>query len=258
MSKHRKSPGKPQELKPEDVQSLDTNPPVTSPTIIRTKQPAATSRIEARGLDLELVSTPAPVKPKRPTLAVGVIDITPAAKAHADAEAKRLESERLRDELKQIAVGLDLPSRRRPRPKTLSEAVAYAKPRDFKHLTQMLAPVIVVIGVMTAAATLHTPPPPELPPALLGGWVTYNPDYQGRELGFVDAELVIRLAPDAGLERYPITAVSQKSSGDTTTLALTYTTDGGPVELHAKLVGGQNPTLVFDRPHGLVWERRTN
>lgn len=255
MSKHRK-------------RTTDSQPPskpadaAASPGVApsrRTKQRTVTSRIEARGVDLELVATPARETTKSDAVAAALIDVAPVVSARPDAaEKKRLESEALREELAQIAVVLDLPSKRRLRPKIIADAVAYAKPRDFKHLTQMLAPVIVVIGLMTAAATLHTPPPPELPSALLGGWVTYNQEYAGRELGFVDSEMVIRLAPDGPLERYPITAVKSSNSGDTTALALTYTTDGGSVELHARLLGGANPTLVFDRPQGLVWERRTN
>lgn len=205
---------------------------------------------------MELVATPVPVNSSLQSMSnAPVCSGVDEARGKA-ASAKLAESEAIRAELKEIAVVLDLPSRRIHRPKTESNVAVLGAPLNFRQLLHRVAHVVVFVGLLIAAASLHKPAAPTLPEALLGGWITSNPDYQGRELGFVESELVMRVTADAPLTRYPITSMSSRTAADTTVLGLTYVTEGGPVELHARLIGGPNPTLVFERPTGLVWERR--
>ncbi|MBC8086023.1 MAG: hypothetical protein H7Z40_02060 [Phycisphaerae bacterium] len=215
----------------------------------------ANSRIEVRGLDLELVAMPKPASTTLQSMSdTWLYDLDDMQEKAAS--EKLAESEALRAELKEIAVVLDLPSKRIVRAKTASNVAVLRAPLSFRQMTHRAAHVVVFVGLLVAAASLHTPAAPTLPEALLGAWITTNPSYQGRELGFVESELVMRVTADAPLTRYPITSMSSRTSADTTVLGLTYETEGGPVELHARLIGEQNPRLVFERPAGLVWERR--
>ena len=153
----------------------------------------------------------------------------------------------------EIAVVLDLPSSAF----TAENGVQRSSSRRASQLSSTGASAPARGGIrrmLIGAASLRKPAAPTLPEALLGGWITTNPAYQGRELGFVESELVMRVTPDAPLTRYPITAMSSRTASDTTVLGLTYVTEGGPVELHARLIGGRNPTW-FRAPSVLVCER---
>ena len=237
--------------------SASPPPSVVDPLASAERPARSSSRIEVRGLDLELVATPARVKTTLPSTSDTVLDSGANDAREKEASAKLDESEALRAELQEIAVVLDLPSKRIQRPKTMSNVAVLGAPLKFRELTHRAAHVVVFVGLLIGAASLQKPEAPTLPEALLGGWITTNPDYEGRELGFVESELVMHgPTADAPLTRYPITSMSSRTAADTTVLGLTYVTEGGPVELHARLIGGQNPILVFDRPTGLVWERR--
>ena len=231
--------------------SASPPPSVVDPLASAESPVRSSSRIEVRGLDLELVATPARMKTTLPSTSDTVLD-SGANDAQKEASAKLDESEALRAELPEIAVVLDLPSKRIQRPKTMSNVAVLGAPLKFRELTHRAAHVVVLVGLLIGAASLQKPEAPTLPEALLGGWIATNQDYEGRELGFVESELVMRLTADAALTRYPITSISSRKAADTTVLGLTYVTEGGPVELHARLIGGQNPILVFDRPTGLV------
>jgi|GEM_PF-2179550 len=252
MTRHRKrlrSAAPPQKADDPTASAVSASP-------TRTASANVTSRIEVRGLDLALVASPVPVNTTLDSISDALLYASVDEAQAQTASAKLAESEALRAELKEIAVVLDLPSKRIQRPKTASNIAVLGAPRNVRQLMERAAHVAVFVGLLVGASTLRTPAAPTLPDALLGGWITSNPAYEGRELGFVESELVMRVAPDAPLTRYPITAMSSRTTADTTVLGLTYVTEGGPVELHARLIGGRNPTLVFDRPSGLVWERR--
>jgi hypothetical protein len=248
MTRHHKRPRK--RAVPGATEQLDNASSSSGPVLMKT----SSSRIEVRGLDMELVPEPAN----------GTLDFTgtsapeqDSGNARAEAETAKLrESEALRAELREIAVVLDLPSKRIQRPPTTSNVVVSPSPRSVRQFVERAAHVVVFVGLLIAASTLRSPAAPALPEALLGSWITTNPSYQGRELGFVESELVMRVTPEAPLTRYPITSLSSRTVADTTVLGMIYVAEGGPTELHARLITGPNPTLVFDRPSGLVWERR--
>lgn len=176
---------------------------------------------------------------------------TQSVKARAAAKVK--ESQALREELKQMALVLDLTPKRRPRA-AKPVVVAYKAPLTIRQIAQRLAPVVVAVGIFTGMASVRTPPPPVLPEALMGAWVTSNAAYAGSELGFVDSEINLRLGKNAELLRYPITTMTSRARGDSSALTLTYTTESGPVELNLLLVEGLHPRIVFERPSGLIWE----
>jgi hypothetical protein len=98
---------------------------------------------------------------------------------------------------------------------------------------------------------------PELPPTLHGVWTTTHPDFQARELAFVDSRIQFRNGADAAVTQYPIVAMTSRVLGDTTQLGLTYQTADGDVDLQARLVNGATPKLLFAHPNDLIWTRRT-
>ncbi len=262
---------------PNPARSADAALP--PPSALEDTPSPISSRIEVKGLDLELVSTPRVASPKAArlisaprasvasagdlsaALADAIIEASERADATEDenvtlGESALRQSESLRTELTQIGAVLDLPAKAVNRPTAASVAAVRQSHAFTLNLSQWIAGAIVFIGAGIAAAMLRTPPLPTLPPELLGEWTTSNPQYQGRQLAFVESQIVMRVSEDAPLTRYPIIGLTSHTVADTTLLGLTYSTEGGEVELHARLVGRDRPSLVFDRPSGLVWERR--
>lgn len=227
-----------------------------SETLKRTTSTSSASRIEASGLDLELIAEPGPLNAKLASMSSGPPTADGDDPWWDPGANERRQAQLLREELTEIGVQLDLPSKRRARAIRITNTELYGGPRRYAGLMQKLSPVIVFIGIAMVAASLKTPTAPTLPDALLGAWTTSSPSYRGRELGFVESEIAIRVAPGQEFTRYSITGMTTRMKADTMVLGLTYMAEGGPVELHARLVDGLHPTLIFDRPAGLVWERR--
>ncbi len=152
-----------------------------------------------------------------------------------------------------IAVGhfMDLPTKRPTR-------ATLAIPAIVPKRVRLLRWAPIAAGALVAsvlAFVFWNQRPPTLPDALIGEWVTKSPRYADRALAFTPTEVVLGVQ-QGQRAHYRITRLETQSRADSVILVLSYEQNGEPTELHATLINGSLPRLVFSRPQGLVWERR--
>lgn len=193
-----------------------------------------------------------------PFLDVGVEtpkSLRPTSDAKADALA---ESRAIRSELAEIGAVLDLPQRIPTRARS-SAAIEESVPKaPVPMWRQTLSVAVIILGVIGALVSRLPERKAPLPDDLLGEWATTFADYEDQRLGFSASEVIIGLGGGAPATRYPISAVKLSGPSDSMGIAVTYRDGGADIELFATLLLRGTPRLVFQRPAGLVWERKVS
>jgi hypothetical protein len=187
------------------------------------------------------------------------VDNTPSLRPTSSMQAIALaESRAIRSELAEIGAVLDLPTRIPTRARSsvaIEESVAKAPvPLWRRHVSI----AVIVLGVLGALVSQLPPRMPPLPDDLLGEWATTFADYEDQRLGFSASEIIIGLGGGAPSTRYPISAVKLSGRSDSMGVSLTYRDGGADIEFFATLLLRGTPRLVFQRPAGLVWERKVS
>lgn len=160
----------------------------------------------------------------------------------------------IREELSEIGVILDLPTRR---PTRQTAAVAAIEPlsNSSPRWSQWVAASALVLSALIAVVAFWPTTSPPMPESLLGDWVTSNPQYQDKHLAFTQNEVLIAVGTETSPTRHPILSLQLKRHADSTVIALTYKDNDAPVEMHAAVMETGPQRLIFARPAGLIWER---
>lgn len=100
----------------------------------------------------------------------------------------------------------------------------------------------------------------EMPAPLRTTWRTSNPAYARSAMVITDSTITFMTVDASAADptrpvemRHRITGLRTEARGDTVDFTLTYDSEGNPVELQARVVGGGAPSLTFVRPEGLTW-----
>lgn len=167
------------------------------------------------------------------------------------------ESPQLRAHLNDIGLELGL---RHMRPTRMAgvPAIVQDTPVFRTHkgvVSRVLVGTALVLSVVVAGIKLWPAPIPVVPDALLGEWVTQNPQYSDRRLAFTPFAVVIGTGEKDEGSVYPIVALRAVTTSDTTKITVVYNANGDLVELNAALLGGVPAKLVFQQPSNLTWVR---
>ena len=178
---------------------------------------------------------------------------TRSDEAEPDEEVAKLRATELREFLTQVGHFMDLP----PKKPTRLALTAIAEPAPRSVAARMLPIVAVALIVVALGGAVWTRRQSPMPAALIGEWMTSHPRYADRHLAFSDTAVLLGAGGTAPIVSHRITKLRTAARGDTILVTLTYDEGGEQAELHAALIDGEPARLLFERPTGLVWRRRT-
>lgn len=162
------------------------------------------------------------------------------------------ESPELRQTLEHIGELMRLPPKR---PTAAVQAVPDAAPSPSIPLGKIpVLPILAAVAIAAAAVFYFWPSAPAVvPPGLIREWSTDHQSYADRKIAFTSTAVLITAGANQAATVYPIEKITTEQRADSIRVVVTYTENGGPIELEVSLLEGTRPRLFFTRPAGLVW-----
>jgi hypothetical protein len=158
----------------------------------------------------------------------------------------------LHDFMHELGVILQLPRKRT----TAAISVIEVAPLTRRRTAVVLPAIAILMSVAVVWAKAMTPSlPREIPPTLLGEWVTTHPNYRERRLSFTEHSVGISLRDGQAPELHHVNSVATNRTADTTRFTITYIADEVPVEFRLVYVAMPSPRVELSNPPGVLWEK---